>query len=276
MRVGERCSTKGLGVIFIMTLTAQFQPAAADEPATNSSSESKAVDARRIEATPDLPQSQKELPRRGSKHCGPVSASNALAWLAAEGYPKLMPSDQLALAKELGSTDYMNTGDGTSAAGVMSGLRKYVKARGYAIQRLEFQGWRLIPRRFARVAGQADAARLAGELQTKSIVLINVGWYKKNGDDFERISGHWVTLVGAEPGETLRLVIHDPSSRSPQGDAERVAATRLESGKLTGGQNNGLPVDAAGAWELGGELKIKTSAGANAAVLDGAVVLQLK
>jgi hypothetical protein len=107
------------------------------------------------------------------------------------------------------------------------------------------------------------------------LVLLNVGWYKRLGNEYQRVGGHWVTLVGSRVGKNGHLIIHDPSGRSPEGNHERVTAIRIRNGMLTGSKK-GLPVSAADAWELSGELKIKTSSGANTSILDGAILLRLK
>ncbi|QDT49875.1 hypothetical protein Pan258_39300 [Symmachiella dynata] len=232
---------------------------------------------RRIQMTPDLAQSQADLPRKGYAYCAPVSASNGLALLATQGYPQLMPDGQLQLVKTLGSPDFMKTDDqdGTSANDLLSGLAHYIKTCGYEVESLEYQGWRPINDRFTRIPGHADAPKVVNGLQENCMVLLNVGWYKKQGTEYQRVGGHWVTLVGSRRGKNGYLVIHDPSGRSPEGIHERVTASRIRRGTLTGSKK-GLPSRAVGAWELGGELKIKKKSGANTSVLDGAILLRLK
>jgi len=232
----------------------------------------------RVESTPDLPQFQEALPGRGNQYCAPVSASNGLAWLAKRGYPNLMPNNQVDLAKELGSPSFMNTSeiDGTGPKAIISGLMKYVKAQGYATASVKYQGWRSVNRQAARrIPGHSSPLRIGNGLRDKSIVLLNVGWYKKVGSEYQRLGGHWVTLVGTEKGDSPILIIHDPAGRSPEGIHERVTATRIRTGSLTGNKRE-LPTKAAGAWELGGELKFSTKKGADTAILDCAVLLRLK
>jgi hypothetical protein len=256
--------------VAVLLLVVGDREGVADEPAEQHAD-------RRVETTPDFEQTQANLPRNGSAYCAPVSASNGLVWLAKHGYPRLVPGDQLSLFKVLGSAYFMNTDDedGTGTNGVMSGLAKYVMSRGYEVERLAYQGWRPVDQRFERIDGHANAVQVVNGLQDNSIVLLNVGWYKRQGSWYQRVGGHWVTLVGVVKGENSCLVIHDPSGRSRRGDHERVTVGLIRSGKLTGSKR-GLPVTAMGAWELGGELKTNRSSGANTAVLDGAVLLQLK
>ncbi len=240
--------------------------------------QSDSSDSERIELTPDFPQNQKALPGNGGQYCAPVSASNGLAWLAKDGYPKLMPTNQVDLARELGSPTFMKTSlkNGTGIKGVTRGLANYVTNSGYSIKELAYQGWRSADKRLVRrIPGHSNPLRIGHGLRKKSIVLLNVGFYKKRGSEYERRGGHWVTLVGSEKGDTPILIVHDPARRSPEGQHERVTATRIRTGKLVGSQA-GLPIAARGAWELGGELKLQTRKGADTAILDGAILLRLK
>jgi len=229
----------------------------------------------RRESTPDLPQVQKVFPGRGSVYCGPVSASNGLVYLARQGFSDLLPDDQYRLVNTLGSKPYMNTAlmGGTGATSMIRGLNGYVQKCGYDCE-IRFQGWRHVDNEAAKtLVGHASIAQIERWLQPDAIVLLNIGWYQKAESEFRRLGGHWVTLVGVVDHNLL--LIHDPSNRSPEGDCERVLATRIDAGVLTG-RNKGLPRTAVDAWELGGDLKIKTSKGANTCVLDGAVFLRLR
>ncbi|WP_407571470.1 hypothetical protein [Deinococcus altitudinis] len=60
-------------------------------------------------------------------------------------------------------------------------------------------------------------------------VWLNIGWYQydEKHDTYQRISGHWVTVVGYVGDD---LLIHDPVT--PIGRMERVTATRLASGSM--------------------------------------------
>jgi len=189
-----------------------------------------------------------------------------------------MPNNQVDLAKELGSPNFMNTSeiDGTGPKEIILGLTKYVKAQGYAIASVKYQGWRSVNRKVARrIPGHSTPLRIGHGLREKSIVLLNIGWYKTVGKEYQRLGGHWVTLVGSEKGDSPTLTIHDPAGRSPEGTHERVTATRIRTGNLTGNKRD-LPVKAAGAWELGGELKFTKKKGVDTAILDCAVLLRLR
>lgn len=235
----------------------------------------------RVEQMPDLPQIQSALPDRGRQYCAPVSVSNGLAWLSQRGYARLMEGEQIELARVLGSAAHMHTDEktGTGVAQVLEGLKTYLKHRKVKVKRLEFQGWRHAPGTFR--AGKKDGRvslkwLLEGTKGRKCVAFLNMGWYRREKKDFKRLGGHWVTLVGYEvTGKSLRLVVHDPSARSPEGRHERVDVVALEQGKLTG-TKNGLPREAAGMLRLAGDLKINRRKGADVAILDAAVVLELR
>ena len=234
---------------------------------------------RTVRLYPDMPQSQRSLPGNGSQYCAPVAASNGLMFLGRSGYPDLAPSSQADLAAKLGTREYMDTSvrNGTSAGDVVAGLERYVVDCGYEVESITYQGWRPVPDEVDRLDGHADVERLASSLDGRTLVLLNVGWYRRNraGSTFERVGGHWVTMVGAEPSNPPKLFIHDPSSRSREGQHEAVLVRQITGGELTGNKR-GLPTPADRAWELGGELRIKTSGGGNTSVLDGVIVVKLK
>lgn len=227
---------------------------------------------------PDFMQtSRSELPNGGREYCGPVAAANALAWLAASGYPSLLPGNdgvplterQFQLIRALGADDYMSTDPfgGTTSANLMLGLEAYGKERAVPFRTIRYQGWRPQPTRFSTDVMHADVDWIARGLDGFGNVLLNIGWYKQlpNGDR-RRIGGHWVTLVGYENGAFL---IHDPAPRSgTQPKTERVTFEYLSRGRLVG-TDRGLPVDAAGYISLGGDLMLPNAA--DDAVLDGAI-----
>ena len=71
----------------------------------------------KVDSTADMTQTDPaaRLPNGGRAHCGPVSVSNSLMWLAENGFDKLVTSlpdrrkAQFELARTLGSKKYMNT-----------------------------------------------------------------------------------------------------------------------------------------------------------------------
>lgn len=239
----------------------------------------------RIVDTPDLTQRQTRLPVSGSAYCAPASVSNAFVWLSKQGYPRLLDNslangDQIELARVLGTPEFMDTdpADGTGPNGLINGVRKYVTRHGYRIARLETQGWR-VSNRSAAARSRVRHANLdwaARELQRKAVVLLNVGWYSKDGSTYHRHGGHWVVMVGAkqEP-DGYTILIRDSQGRSKVGAHEKVVARQVVNGILEGDQKQ-LPLSAQGAWELGGELRISSSGQSNTSILDAIVLLELE
>jgi hypothetical protein len=183
---------------------------------------------RSIREMPDLTQTTAELslPGGGGSYCGPVAVSNALAGLAITGDARLLPQRdsarqaQLALVRLLGSGRYMGTGanSGTGAAGLMVGLERYLKDRGYGAK-LAYQGWRGHPPRFSTGIKAPSPEAMRDAFEAGASVFVNIGWYKPSPrvpGVFRRQGGHWLTLVGAgtdprgEPAPQT-LVFHDPA-----------------------------------------------------------------
>ncbi len=197
--------------------------------------------ARSIRRMPDLTQTAADLalPGGGSSYCGPVAVSNALAGLAQAGTPRLLPDRptprgaQLALVRQLGSGRYMGTGanSGTGAAGLMVGLERYLRDRGFAAE-LSYQGWRGHPRRFSSGIKVPSQSAMVAAFETGASVFVNIGWYAPSPrvpGVYRRRGGHWLTLVGTgtdprgdRSPETL--VFHDPAPWAGEEGARHFAS----------------------------------------------------
>jgi hypothetical protein len=238
---------------------------------------------------PDLMQTDPvaQLPGGGKNYCAPVSISNSLMWLAENGFDNLTPKlnnrkkSQLELARILGAKDYMNSEDGTGMYGIFRGVSKYLKECDYEYSYLKCQTWRKHPKEFSSGVEVPNLDWIKEGLHGSSAVWLNCGWYKYHikTKEYERIGGHWVTLVGYGVDENGKknpniLIVHDPASRAGKEPAhEDVVVRRIKNGLLTG-DKAGLPQNAKGYYKLGGGMHIKKSA--DVAILDGAVVLKLK
>ncbi|MHC4487848.1 MAG: S41 family peptidase [Planctomycetota bacterium] len=210
-------------------------------------------------------------------------------WFDSNGFPNLVRNsgdlftDQVKLAKLLASKSYMNTSleYGTGTTKLIRGVRKYITERGYEISRLEYQGWRKHPKETLWGSSTPKLDWIKQGITGNGTVWMNVGWYKYNAgkNEYARIAGHWVTLVGYGKDEKGQLnsnilIIHDPSPRTgSEFSNEFILVSRIRSGRLTG-EWVGLPRRAAGYYKFTGGMHIKR--GADFAVLDGAVVLKLK
>jgi len=245
----------------------------------------------KIYSIPDLTQTDKraDFPGGGTQYCCLVAIANSLMWMDSNGFPDLVQNsgdlfhDEVELVKLLGSKAYMDTSleYGTGTTKLIRGIKKYLQERGYETKRLEYQGWRKHP---PEMRSRFPVPRLSWIKQSilgKGAVWLNVGWYEYNRsrDEYTRIAGHWVTLVGYGKDENGRLdptilILHDPSPRAGKSFRNEYASvSRILRGKLVG-EWVGLPRSAAGYYKLGPGMHIKREA--NSAVIDGVIVLELK
>jgi len=244
----------------------------------------------RQQLTPNFMQTNDDAHLRGGgeQYCAPVAASNALVWLSENGFPRLLKNsadksaDQIKIIKTLGSNGFMNTSlsDGTGVGEFLIGVDKYIQQCGYKKSTLAYQGWRKHPKNFSTQMECPSLEWISRGLDGTTGVWINIGWYKtRKNNVFDRVGGHWVTVVGYgknELGEydSKSLVINDSSPRSGLDRAPvYVKVEQILDGKLTG-KDNGLPKNAKGLYKMSGGLAVPTRA--DAAILDGVVVLQMK
>jgi hypothetical protein len=205
----------------------------------------------------------------GKQYCAPVAVSNSLVWL------NNSKSRQVDLIHKLASKPYMNTNilNGTGASGVLRGVAKISKELFGGYEELEYAGWRQHPKQFSKDVKVPDINKIKKYLSKKSAVWINVGWYKydKKKDEYERIGGHWVTLVGAKDDQ---LILHDPGSRSGKEFSNEFAKyTIINKGKLTG-KKTGLPISAKDYISLGEGMPRKSSA--DFTIIDGVIYFKIK
>jgi hypothetical protein len=231
---------------------------------------------------PDLTQTDPALdvPGSGNSYCGPVAVSNSLIWLAQGDYPALAPDaptqreQQLELVRRLSSPRYMATSPtmGTGAFGLMKGVERWVTDAGYEIARLEYQGWRGHPLKFATYVKVPRLEWLASALADHGAAWLHVGWYRpptRWEPAYQRHGGHWLTLVKVEGDGTLAL--HDPAPYAgTKPSTERVSTRAIESGWILDGQSR---LRADGHLILEGGMHVKRDG--ELAILDGAVTLVL-
>lgn len=254
--------------------------------------DSNALSIDRSTDTPDLMQSNPNagLPYGGQPYCGAVAAANSMVWLSKNGYPKLAPEKAygdvkaqgllaLKLAKAMKTTRY----GGTVPDGFLVGLEQYVKASGYKIDSLKYQGWEKRPKRCEGGSIKPQLSFLEqGIADPMSVAWIKIGWYKyfPKKDKYLRFAGHWVTLVGIKrtaggDNDSSSFVIHDPAPRSGTDKTnEVITVTKISHGKLWTGYDGDKCRDANGFYSVGGQVKIKEKA--DCGVIDGIVVLKLK
>jgi hypothetical protein len=204
----------------------------------------------------------------GQYYCGPVAVSNSIVWL--NNYK----TEQVQLIHKLASKDYMNTDikRGTRVSRLLRGIARITRELFGGYKTLEYEGWRLHPRRFSSGNRVPDIKRIKSAISRKSAAWINVGWYQydKDSNEYKRTGGHWVTLVGYAYG---RLILHDSAPRAGEKFAnEFVEFSIIKNGTLVGG-NAGLPFPARGLISLNkGMHKNKD---ADFAIVDGVVYLEI-
>ena len=245
--------------------------------------------------TPDFCQTDPagKFPAGGGYFCGPVAAANSLMFFARNGFPKLRPTangdkeSQIRMIHQLAAGDYMNTVGkrGTNPPRLMAGVEKFVGQAGYRVIRLEQHGWRDQTARFPAKSGIPTLAWIQRGVSAKGgTVWLNVGWYdqKPGSSDYQRVGGHWVTVVGCVPPQTHpatppAILLHDPAPRTGTAPlTQRVSLATLAEGQLLVKTTSGKTRrhDAAGFLALKDGMKIKP--GANTAIIDAAVLLEIQ
>jgi hypothetical protein len=235
----------------------------------------------RVSDTPDLMQTSESLhlPFFGDTYCGPVAVTNAFLRLANHGYSRLWAPDSNVVKSQskmicaLG--DYMNTTEsGTTAQGLLSGMRKYVLERGYKIKSLTYQGFEWVSNEYSDNTHEIDLRWIKHSLaQPGSVVVLGIGFekYDREYDRYSSFAHHFVTLVGYGKDKNGNideniLIVHDPAGRSGAAvNHDYVRITKLSHGSSGDGQS---PL-----YKLTGDLKLRNSA--DCALLDGAAVLVL-
>jgi hypothetical protein len=244
-------------------------------------------------STPDLMQTDPlaHLPYDGKPFCGPVAASNAMVWLAKNGFPRLAPTAsesafgpaaQGAIARELGL--YMGTSSdhGTGPKAFIRGIEKYINAKNYQIEKIQFQGFRKVGSPYATDKDRPELDWIKSGLVGPTGVWLELGWYKRQTgtDVFSRFDGHYLTVVGfgKDAEGTLNphvLIVHDPSVTSgikPHDDY--LILKKMISGTLITGRKNPQKKDASTFQYVVSGLSMRP--GADLAVIEGAIVLRLK
>ncbi|MGL1958357.1 MAG: hypothetical protein OCD00_13680 [Colwellia sp.] len=200
----------------------------------------------------------------GQQYCAPVSVSNSLVWLSRNQI------QQKALIHKLASKSYMNTSlkNGTGTSGVLVGVSKVSKEIFGGYRHLEYQGWRKHPSEYSNDTKHPQIEKIKSFVTKTSAAWVNIGWYKydSKNNEYKRIGGHWVTVVGSTPNQ---LIIHDPSPRAGNSFSnEYVSYSEIKSGKLTG-LKYGLPTSAKGYFKLGSGMHKKQRA--DFAIIDGVI-----
>jgi len=153
----------------------------------------------------------------GLMYCGPVAVSNSLAYLAHHGFPGLLhrgedDRPQIDLINLLASPDYINTNPtrGSGPYNILRGVEKYVDEQGYRCATLAYEGWRKVGPYVK--ASRPDLGWIKDSiLNPHGVVWLNIGWFTRlDSGHYRRSGGHFLTLVGFDPGNPMTLLIHNP------------------------------------------------------------------
>lgn len=250
----------------------------------------------KMRGTPDLLQTLKaaNFDGEGKEYCAPVAVSNSLMWLGNHGYPRLLPQvngnardTQIELVRILASAEMMNTGPisgrqgGTTPDGLVKGVSKYVESCGYKCKLIECQGWRYVSKEYNPKLAPPNLDWIKSALvNAHTGVWWDIGWYRsgKESGVYERIGGHWLTLVGyredkRNPNNPGVFILHDPALRAGKSPArENVRLKRIEAGSLVGNKK-GLPQSAIGYYLVGGGMHVEKNA--DYAILDCVIAMEL-
>lgn len=238
-----------------------------------------------IDQIPDLVQTDPagNFARGGRSFCGPVSVSNSLVWLQAGSTgPFTNRKTQYDMVNLLASPDYMNADpvEGVGPVKVIRGVKRFVETDlGDSSFKLSYQGWRSTPKNHFSGVREPELEWIRSFVGRGKSAWINLGWYRhdKQTNEYERVGGHWVTVVGygaeesGKPNDQI-LVIHDPSPRTGKDPNDYVLFTKLKSGTMAGSSSR-KPRPAKGFYLMEGGMHIKSTA--DVAIMDGVVGLDL-
>ncbi len=237
-----------------------------------------------VDQIPDLVQTDPKgkFARGGKSYCGPVAASNSLVWLKS-GSKSTDLNFQYSVVNKLASDEYMKVDpvNGIGASGLIRGVNRYVRNDiGDDDFILKYQGWRSTPKGYFTGVREPQIKWIQSFVGPRKTAWINLGWYTYNAeaDEYVRIGGHWVTVVGygvdenGQPNEQM-IVIHDPSPRTGSDPNDYVLLSELKTGTLLK-KDGSRYRSASGLLKMGGGMHIKTSA--DVALIDGVVGLDLK
>lgn len=243
----------------------------------------------KVDSTPDLAQCDPEAGfwQDGELFCGPAAVSNSLMWLANHGFDQLSPKmktdkeSQIAMVKILAAHDLMRTEEcGTLAIGIMRGVDRYVARADYRCKRLEYRGWRPLFGSY-KSSGEFPDLKWMKEIvcDPGGALWLNVGFYEydKELSNYNRMGGHWVTVVGYGVDAKGRkdpsiLIIHDPSPRSGDTLSHQYCHTvKIEDGSSLNGTDAGLPRSANGQYMI--QDGLRAWRGTDRTIIDSAVGL---
>ena len=183
-----------------------------------------------LNGVPDLDQKWDALPNNGNMYCVPTSAMNWMYYYAKHGRPGAVKySEAFALhilfnLNLMGS--YMDTDaeDGTSSGDDVDGLIDWMD---------DFKVPAFVSAGRATDNNNVTYVNIRNKLQSNAHVNVSMGRYKKDGNEFERTSGHAMTLVQLKrtDANVITIGVHDPAQ--DDGNLNAQSGTRVRTESLT-------------------------------------------
>lgn len=182
----------------------------------------------------DVDQRWDELPGNGSNYCVPAAITNWMYYYAAHGkpsaiaFPRTVPHNIPLNISAMGG--YMDTdaSDGTYFSDAVDGLCDWLDDHNIPA---------FVYYRRATDNQNITYVSLRNRLQLGGNIVVCRGRYKKDGDEFERIGGHAMTLVALRRTDdnVITMGVHNPNN---DGDISSQAATHLQEEVVTEKRRN--------------------------------------
>lgn len=187
-----------------------------------------------INDVPDVDQRWDELPGNGSMYCVPAAITNWMYYYAAHGRPgaisfaRTIPHNIPLNISAMGG--YMDTdgSDGTYFSDAVDGLCDWLEDHNIPA---------FVYSRRATNNQNITYVSLRNKLQAGANIVVWRGRYEKDGDEFERIGGHAMTLVELRRTDdgTITMGVHNPNN---DGSIHSQAATHLQEEVVTEKRRN--------------------------------------
>lgn len=163
----------------------------------------------------DVDQQWNTLPEHGRNHCVPASFINWMYYFARKGHLTALPfanGQSGSIWRNVSAMgDYMDTdGDsGTSQSDAIDGLLEWSDDRNLPY---------VVMNAHALNGDNVRYTNLRNLLQMGAHVVVKIGRYRLDGDEFERIGGHAMTLVGLTRTDSNVITVraHDPNNDRTQ------------------------------------------------------------
>jgi hypothetical protein len=160
----------------------------------------------------DLDQKWDALPNNGNMYCVPTAAMNWIYFYAARGisstpFGTTNPTQIPFNIGRMGNLMDTDAQDGTGFSDAIDGLLDWLSARG---------PWAVVRSARASDNNNITYKRLRNLLKLGANVMVMRGRYEKDGDEFERIGGHALSVVGLTRTDAnlITISVHDPNNGS--------------------------------------------------------------